>query len=137
MTETLELMKDLGWAGNIWEGFTVEITFQLSAGEQRGNRKRMDWGVSWVGERSRVCKGPEVVTNMGKLKEWKGGPYGLQAESPGQSGKGQQSIWRASRGQATLQSLIARLSHGTDPKIYGKYEFSAREITGLNKCTVL
>lgn len=69
-----------------------------------------------------MFKGPEVVNSKehGRIRAMSVWPV---TESPGQSGRAQWCIWRAGRGQATLQTLIARLSSGADPEANGKCEF--------------
>lgn len=99
-----------------WDGQEIPGKASLrnhrSAKICRINRQKEENGLGSFLGKSHMCKASEVVKSMEKLEGWQ---CGLQAESPGQSSRGQWCIWGAGRGQGE-HSLIARLSNGADPE---------------------
>lgn len=92
MTETLELRRDrdrqkLAGKAFLWGN-------HLLAKIWRTRKQREENGLgSFLGGGATRAKA-WVVKRVGKLVGWKGGQYGMQAESPGHSGKGQQESWQ-------------------------------------------
>lgn len=92
MTETLDLRRD--WDRQELSGKAFLWGNHLLAKIWRTNRQREKNGLGSFLGRGATCAKAWVVKSMGKLVGWKGGQYGLQAESPRHSGKGQQESWQ-------------------------------------------